>query len=256
MNNRGLSHSTCQVYLSAIKSLHVMNDVVPPNLKSERIRLALKAIRNKGPEPKHKKPITFNLLKQIWSLLKKSKNEYCIKAILSLAFFGGMRGAEYLSSATQPGPKIQQIWFQKTSSGTKMIYQVTKSKTKQNGFQIPFLCSGNEICAVCAMEQYLIWRSTSEQLIQEDSLFTIDGRTVSKNYMNCVIKKLIKSMGTDTQGYSLHSIRYGATTTAAQNHFHDWELRLVGGWSSNTYNRYINTQNTNHRARFSRRLVQ
>ena len=65
-----------------------MNDVVPPNFQSERIRLALKAIRKSSPEPKHKKPITFNLLKQMWSLLKNANNEYCIKAILALAFFG------------------------------------------------------------------------------------------------------------------------------------------------------------------------
>ena len=167
-----------------------------------------------------------------------------------------MRGSEYLSSATQKGPKIKHIWFQKTPAGTKMIYQVTKSKTKQKGFQIPYLCSGNEICAVCAVEQYLIWRGKYEQVTEESSLFMINGKTATKSSMNRVIKKLISSIGADTDGYSLHSIRYGATTTAAQKQFRDWELQLVGGWSSNTYKRYINTQHTNHRARFSRRLVQ
>ena len=137
-----------------------------------------------------------------------------------------------------------------------MIYQVNKSKTKDHGFEIPYMCSGNEICAVCNMEQYLIWRCKNERLEQQSSLFLINGKEASKAVINNVIKKLLKAMGADTEGFSLHSIRYGATTTAAQKHFHDWELKLVGGWSSNTYKRYINTKHTNHRARFSRRLVQ
>ena len=137
-----------------------------------------------------------------------------------------------------------------------MFYQVNQSKTKTHGFQMPYMCSGSEICAVCDMERYLKYRNNLEQLALDSPLFIINGKVATKNGMNAIIKNLLKAMGAETAGYSLHSIRYGATTTAAQNKFQDWEIKLIGGWSTNTYNRYINTTNTKHRARFAKRLVQ
>lgn len=255
LHNKGLSYNTCHVYLSAVKSMHILHDVVPPNLSNARIRLALKAIKKKCPEPQCKKPITFNILQKIWSLLKGAKNEKCIKAILALSFFGGLRGSEYLSTIHKKGPKLKNVWFTKNKSLT-MHYSVTRSKTKTHGFVVPYKCSGHEVCAVCAMEAYLAEKQQLTPLSENSNLFEIQGKQVTKAMFNSILKKILHSMGANTQGYSLHSIRYGAATTAAQNKFADWEIKLIGGWSTNTYRTYINTKHTSHRARFSRRLTQ
>ena len=235
--------------------MHTMHDVVPPNLSNARIRLALKAIKKKGPEPQCRKPITFKILTKIWSLLNKAQNEKCIKAMLALSFFGGLRGSEYLATVHKQCPKVSQIWFTKNKS-TTMHYKVTRSKTKTHGFVMPYKCSGHEICAVCDMEAYLIERVTTTNVTENSPLFEINGKSVTKSMLNGTIKQLLKKMGANTQGYSLHSIRYGTTTTAALNNFADWEIQLIGGWSTNTYRTYINTKTTIHRARFAKRLTQ
>ena len=256
LNNRNLSYNTCKVYMSAVKSIHLLNDMVPPNLKNERFRLALRAIKHKSPEPKAKNPITFNMLKLFWPLLYKAKNELCIKAMLTLAFFGGLRGSEFLHTIHSTGPTVNDLTFQHTTKGTVMNYRVVKSKTKPHGFTMPYMCSRHEICAICIMEKYLQNRLLANNLAPQSPLFMLEGKQVTKQVMSAIIKKLVLKLGMDTQGYSIHSIRYGPTTTAAQNKFADWELKLVGGWSTNTYNTYINTRQSHHRARFSKRLTQ
>ena len=256
LHNKKLSYNTCKVYMSAIKSLHLLNNLVPPNFQNPRFRLALRAIKNKSPEPTKKNPITFNVMKMIWPLLYKANNELCIKAMLTLAFFGGLRGSEFLTTIHSTGPTVNCISFQSSTKGTVMKFQVVKSKTKPHGFSMPYMCSGHKICALCDMEHYLEHRNKMGTLSPNSPLFEMEGKQVTKQVMSAILKKLIQKLGLSTEGYSLHSIRYGATTTAAKNKFADWELKLIGGWSTNTYRTYINTRQSKHRARFSKRLTQ
>ena len=188
--------------------------------------------------------------------IEQSKKRVLYKSILTLACFGGLRGAEYLATNFAAGPLVNQITFQSTKKGTIMYYKVLCSKTKKHGFKMPYMCSGNPICAICCMEAHLLNRLNTGERIENSPLFKIDGKQVTKQAMNAIIKTLLKSIGANPEMFSLHSIRHGATTTAAQKRFADWELKLVGGWSTNTYWTYINSTNSQHRARFSKRLAQ
>ena len=253
LHNRSLSFNTIKVYLSSIITLHNMLGSVPPNKKNPRIKLALRAISLKSPEPSQKDPITFKVLLSIWQVIDRLPEYRCIKAAIALGFFGGLRGAEYLRAKFNPGPAIHQVKFNVGQSNV-MTYRVLKSKTKPHGFTLPLACSKHDICAVCCMTNYLQHRQSCSHMNDSDPLFMYQGLELTKCKLSAILKDLLLSIGLLPTQYSLHSLRSGVATTAANCNFKDWELKMLGGWESNTYMSYIRPTNT-ARTTFPRRLV-
>ena len=220
----------------------------PLNLKNPQFRLIMRSIANKSQGHNQKSPLTFQLIRSIWYHLGNMQQASCLKAALTLGFFGGLRGAEYLTTPFSPGPNMSQLTYMNDSC---MKYKVHKSKTKPKGFTVPYHCSKDTICAVCCMSTYLVEESTNRQLHNTAQLFSYKGKPLSKCMFNKVLKQAVACIGKDPSKYSIHSIRSGVTTTAAKNQFEDWEIRKIGGWVSNTYLTYIR-HNPRNSKRFSR----
>ena len=87
-------------------------------------------------------------------------------------------------------------------------------------------------------------------------LVNSQGIVLTKSVFNACIKRLVARMGLDPGLYSAHSLRAGATTTAATlaKPFQDWELQVLGNWSSDTYKRYVRNLDA-HTVKFSQRLT-
>lgn len=252
MFNKGLSYNTCKVYISAVVSLHTFSNVTPPNLKNPRFRLIMRSISLKSQGHNQKSPITFVVLQSIWQTLGNMKQANCLKAAISLGFFGGLRGSEYLKTPFNEGPKMTQLTF---ISDSCLKFTVTKSKTKPHGFTLPFHCSKHQICAVCCMKTYLLELGSQKQVSHDDYLFQYDNTQLSKFRFNSLLKQVMQAVGQDPNRFSTHSLRSGVTTTAAHNKFRDWELKQIGGWGTNTYTTYIRS-NTRNSSRFAQRLTQ
>jgi hypothetical protein len=88
----------------------------------------------------------------------------------------------------------------------------------------------------------------------DDPLF-IDprGNTLRRSYLVSAIKILISMTGRAPADYSGHSLRAGAATTGAELGFEQWEIQLLGRWSSDAYTLYI--RNPKLLATFAERLT-
>ena len=135
-----------------------------------------------------------------------------------------------------------------------MYFKVLKSKTSSHGYTCSLGCSGSKICAFCTMNTYLGYRVRSAKVTAGDPLFISGQKVVSAKMVNGYIKSSVKALGWDPSGYSAHSVRAGAATTAALKGFKDWELKKLGGWSSTAYMGYIR-EYTKHTVKFPRRLA-
>ena len=249
----GLTPSAVNGYLSAIRNLNIINGYSVPEFRSPRIKLALKAILQQSKEPSKKLPLTFKKLSQIWPLICRSSSSKMWQAIITLAFYAGLRCAEYTPSRDNPlGPRIQQVTF--SHNGKNLIYSVARSKTKIYGFSCQLACSKNIICAKCAMVTYLGERVRSENVSALDQLFVLNGKAVTSAQVNRFIKSTVSAIGWDCSKYSAHSLRAGAATTAARAGFTEWELKSLGGWSSSVYMSYIR-DSSKHTAHFPRRMA-
>ena len=138
-----------------------------------------------------------------------------------------------------------------------VILKIKNSKTDKfnSGVEISIGCSDHEICAVCALEQYLECRYTVLPPNASDPLFvTRTGHALTKHLFNSNLKLVLSLAGIDPSHYSGHSLRAGGATDAALSGMPDWEIKMIGRWSSSAYYRYIRIPLAD-RARSCKRLA-
>ena len=252
MYNKGLTAATVSVYLSAVRSLHVMAGLPEPVIRTPQVKLAVRAIASIGPPPKKKAPITYDLLCKMINMLTTFPEGEMWSAVLSLAFFGGLRGSEYMGQNGSTAPVVGQVQI---GYDNIMHFTVTRSKTTTHGYTIPLGCSKKRVCALCLMVEYLNVRKKVRSYRVSDWLFVYsNGNRVTKEHLNVLLRSLAKKLGLNAQDYSTHSIRAGAATTAALSGFSDWEIQRIGGWKSETYRQYIRNLD-GHVVKFAARLA-
>lgn len=257
MSLKKLSHSTMLVYLAAIRSLHIMLGFPVPDTGTPRIKLALKAILESSNAPSQKQPITYPILCNMFQLIPDTFDGHMYKSCLSLGFFAALRSQEYVlsdGSVQTPPLHISSVKFFKQDDIQCMTITVPRSKTTSHGFSVSLGCSLTQICSVCTMKSYLKLRYSSTNCDLSHPLFVqSDGTILKKSVFTAYIKKLAGQLGLNPCKFSAHSLRSGATTSAACVGFQDWELGTLGNWKSDTYKRYIrNTEN--HTLKFSQRI--
>ena len=257
--NNTLAPSTIQVYLAAVVSLHQINGYAPPPSSSYRVKLAIRAINSHSPPPSSRHPITYKILSAM--LLRLQKDHQCLlwSSMLTLGFYGALRGVEYSgtvgASGTIQAPLVKQIEFHAHRDTWAFVFTIPKTKTTNHPVSVPIGCSGTPVCAVCLMIQYLSSRHISDSLHPSSFLFTdSSGRPVTKYQYNQVIKLLVKQIGLNPSHYTTHSLRSGSATAASVAGFTHTEIQQLGHWTSSAYVAYV-AQNNQHRYDFASRLA-
>ena len=79
---------------------------------------------------------------------------------------------------------------------------------------------------------------------------TVNCKSLFQKQLNLYLSLL----GYPVRQYSGHSFRSGSATTAAVAGLRDWEIKLLGRWTSSTYQGYIRTPKS-VMASLSKRLI-
>ena len=259
---KSLRCSTIMVYLSGISSLHTINGFEAPPTAAYRIKLALRALQDMDQGPVHCKPITFQLLQYITSVLPSGYLCLLYTAMLSLGFYGALHGSEYaatMAQGTLMAPKLVHLQFVLVNELLGFMFTIPKSKTSRVPITIRIGCANitncASACAVCAMLANLRAKFAIHGHHPETFLFTgQDGRPVTKDQLNQVIKQSVLKLGLAPDRFSTHSLRAGAATTAVQVGLNEHDIKQLGHWSSSAYIAYIR-QNDLHSFTYSHRLA-
>ena len=95
------------------------------------------------------------------------------------------------------------------------------------------------VCAVCANLQIQHARPHSTPC---DPLFRLSsGLPLARRDLTTFLSSLLQLVGLDPQHYSGHSFRIGGATSATIAGLNDYEIKLLGRWSSDCYKRYIHS---------------
>ena len=124
-----------------------------------------------------------------------------------------------------------------------MMCEVRWTKTLQNREKIlrfPVLPANNK--AICPV--YWVHRMILENPGKpEEPLFAIHALPItlslSANQLIYRLMKWLKLLGEDEMTFTLHSLRRGGATFPYQSNLEGDTMKLLGGWASNCFKRYI-----------------
>ena len=91
-----------------------------------------------------------------------------------------------------------------------------------------------DLCPVAAILSYMAARPPVG-----GAFFVFNHLTRDK--LVTAVHRALKAVGVDTRGYTGHSFRIGAATTAASVGIEDSVIKMLGRWESAAYQRYLRT---------------
>ena len=93
LHSSKLAPASISVYLAAVRSAHVMAGFPEPYIRTPQVKLALKSIYEQYGPPNQKSIIDFHMFSNMYSLIQQDLQSELWSAIMTLAFFAGLRGS-------------------------------------------------------------------------------------------------------------------------------------------------------------------
>lgn len=246
---RSVQYATIKNYLSAVKNHHSSHGHELHLTNFLRLRLIRRGIkRSQEQQSKVRRPITLQLLNLFYYLLNVQHTEngdsLMLWAAMTLAFFGFLRIGELTCNATfDPKHHLMNsdITFMPKNSPKYMLVRLKVSKTDpfRQGQTIVIGKTNSPLCPISAMVAYLNSRPLSSD---SGPLFTYaSGAFLTREKLTRETRLLTSKGGLDSREFAGHSFRIGAATTAASANLPPWLIKVLGRWSSDCFERYIQT---------------
>lgn len=255
-----VSGHSVNVYLAAVKSLHVLHGIPEPPVDTPRVKLAIRSMILKSKPPNRKLPITYDVMCQLYMLKTSCFDSSMFWAAMTLAFFGCLRAGEITVASgvkeTEFILRVCDVHFgvEKTV-GPYMSVTIRRTKRRPHGIKLNIGCTKKPVCAYCAMVSYMKSKGIVNTSLSQAPLFvTCNGLVMDKDMFVTHVRQKLQALGYNCMLYSGHSFRSGSATTAAQNKFKDFELKYLGHWASDAYQRYVHIP-LSHEIQYAHRLA-
>ena len=241
---KSVKHSTIKGYLAAVRHFHIRHGYQLNLRKFFRLHLVCRGIkRSQGSSTRTRLPITVSHLKFFYSFLTirytSNYDSLMIWAAMTSAFFGFVRlgqltcNSQFSSDAYLTA--LDVIFHPSQSNPSHLLVKVKVSKTDPFGMGHTLLMgqTNQSICPVNAMKYYLTRRGITP-------LFSFaSGRPLTKDALTAETRQLLSHLGCQASDYAGHSYRIGAATAAASAGLPSWFVKILGRWSSDCYERYL-----------------
>ena len=122
-------------------------------------------------------------------------------------------------------------------SDPSMIRVHLRQDPFRHGVDIYMGRTNTELCPKAAILAYVAIRPSSP-----GPFFIMkDGSPLTRTQLVVAVRQALNTVGLDTTGYSWHSFRIGAATSAARAGLQDSPIKMLGRWQSSVYHWYIRT---------------
>ena len=246
LNDKGLKVSTIKVYLAAVRSYHIVNGYGNIMEGCYRLQQAVRALELKADPPKQKLPITIDILNRVRQMASSDYDSMMFLAAMCLGFYGCLRCAEFTVVDTFSFNRNKHLCrsdidFMVLNDINVMRVHIKNSKTDHNnvGFSVYVSCTCPHACAYCSMRAYLSRAQPTSTPFAVPLFLNDSGQILTKCAFVSRLQALLGQLGLDTQRYSGHSLRAGCATSAAAAGLGDWEIKMMGRWTSQSYLKYI-----------------
>ena len=249
----GLTHQTIKSYLSAIRHYHILAGRGDPFVRNPfpLLQYVLRGIKR---SPAHsprlpRMPITpaiLRILKDQWATAAMRDTDFVMLwAACCMGFFGFMRAGEFsVTHVSDFDPAaslcLGDIAVDQHQDPSVVQVRLKQSKTDpfRRGVSIYLGRTQTDLCPVVAILAYIAVRPAVN-----GPLFVFkDGSFLTRDGLVSAIRRALTSAGIDTTGFSGHSFRIGAATTAAVVGVEDSTIKMLGrGGEASAYQRYLRT---------------
>ncbi|XP_038064538.1 uncharacterized protein LOC119739488 isoform X1 [Patiria miniata] len=240
----GLAPSTIGTYTAAAAYVHKINGWPDPT-DSFIVRKMREGCRRQGRRCDPRRPITAELLEKICNILRAITSSnleaalFC--AAFSLAFFVFFRVGELTTASKSAGHErtlnFQDVWFA-SNDHSVLVVRLRFSKTDQRGDSVELRFHRDyhsPTCPVNMVSSYLLLRPH----FAGPFFVHVDGTPLTTYQFSQMLRKSLVALGLPPQGFSPHSFRIGAATSAALNGTPVPQIQLLGRWKSQAVNLYI-----------------
>ena len=228
-------------------SLHIEQGFKNPLencVRLERVLCRVKWLQGTG--TKQSLPITIAILRKLYKIINLNDfSDVLFWAACLTGFFGFLRCGEFTTNSSHfdvnTNLSLNDIQVDKHISPMVVLINIKASKTNQfrHGHVLHIGASGNNICAVRALMNYLHHCGNNS-----GPLFLLqNGQPLSCDKFCTWFRDAMTRIG-ETRHYSGHSFRIGSATTAAAVGIPDNLIKTLGRWISDAYQLYIQTPTT------------
>ena len=165
-----------------------------------------------------------------------------------------MRVGEFTSRPGEQSPSltVEDIAMDDRKNPTMVRIHLKHSKTDpfRHGVDIYLGCTGRDLCLVGALLAFMAVRAA----VNGPLFVFANGTPLTRDRLVEAVRRALQQAGIPTAGYSGHSFRIGAATSATAAGLQDSMVKMLGRWESSAYQRYIQTPRATLAA-FSARLV-
>lgn len=244
MFDRNYASSTVLTYISALGYFHKLHGHGDPS-KNFLISQMLKGYSKLDTRLDTRLPITLPLLHRIvQSSLSLSDSRYNIalfQAMCLFAFHTFARIGEITHTSAHQNIQLDQLCPVWNTTNEIISFQLTLYHYKHSYNQRPFklnILPSSVCCPVQYLIAYLQFRGNSA-----GPLFRMaDCSPVSRSYFSSILSTVLQFCCLDPSRYKGHSFRIGAPSNAADKGLSDAQIRTLGRWKSNAFQKYIRLQ--------------
>ena len=210
-----------------------------------RVTRALDAIAcNKERPSKEKDAIPVHILRQALQQIPKDPMGDLLRTAILLMFLGALRQSEVAPPTVKGFNPYRHLTRGDMHLGSQLRIRIKWGKNMQKFDQkkdITLFPTGDSLtCPVRAVKQIM---ERSQHLPPSAPLlvFPLTDTPVPTSYLRARWGQLMRSIGQNTDLYSLHSLRKASVTTAYGGGCSELEVQRHGGWSSKAHRAYIKT---------------
>jgi hypothetical protein len=232
---------------SRLKSYHIDAGYNTSAFDSDRIKRICKGIQKVHPKRTRapRKQVTFDILETIIEHCENTFDGLCMRTALCVAFAGFLRGQDFTYKAWGENEQVSKptrssIQFFKDHATLTLPY--SKTDQLRRGTTIDLLPTGKPSCPVTNLRRLF----TEYPAPGSAPLFgrshpraASKGVYFSPTHFADSLSTLLLRSGIDPAGFTGHSIRRGATQTAADAGLNKEQLQFLGRWKSNAVLTYV-----------------
>ena len=250
---RNLSTSTLQTYISGIKTLHLVNGVTPPTIRTPALQHIITGKQNQEMIEKREgiKKTRLPMTQSTMKLLKKELlsspltdlDKACHWATATIALAGGFRISELLCPSPNtfdPNFSLLASDVKLVEEGTSRCLQITLKRGKTNNSHLATVVDIFESkSCICPIRAFYKYKKLAN--LQSDNLpaFRLSsGANFTSRMLNSFIRERLNPHVKVNGFLSGHSFRIGLCSLLGSAGYSDSELMDAGRWSSSAFEFY------------------